>query len=69
MPDEAADYFRAIDREIIALAEGYNVDDPLLVITGDDAEIYVQHGRLPVQHVPDPAHRGLIELLSSRHEP
>ncbi len=51
-----------IDRAVVALAEGAGVDGPILVITGGDAELYVRHGRLPTQHVPDLLHRGLAEL-------
>lgn len=58
-------FLGTIDRGVVALAEGAGVNGPLLVITGGDAEIYIRHGRLPVQHVPDLVHRGLAELFQA----
>lgn len=51
-----------IDAAIVATAQKAGADGPLLVITGRDAEAYCRFGALPVQHVPELIHRGMVVL-------
>ncbi|MEM7205516.1 MAG: hypothetical protein AAF628_34990 [Planctomycetota bacterium] len=59
--DDATAFCAAVDRAIYATAAVCGADGPLLVITGPGALVYVESGRLPVQHIPDLVHRGLVE--------
>ena len=61
-PADDASVSEAVDQAIYTTVANAGVDGPLLVITGPDADRYIRSGKLPVQHVPDLIHRGMVEL-------